>query len=168
VILKWDRKFQVLTALFLSCKLLSPTNLLTAPAGGKVDDTDETLLHAAARELKEETGLTARRVVQKVQHFDFNDERPGRPPKIWRKVCDWRGGSIKSADWLKQLIFHLEVQDMADITLDPLEHQAHVFASKEEVVKDRVGDVKLVYISPPNKEVKLEAFRLLEQTADVS
>jgi 8-oxo-dGTP pyrophosphatase MutT (NUDIX family) len=54
--------------------------------GGKVDDTDETLLHAAARELKEESGLTATRVVQKVQHFDFTDERPGRPATTWRKV----------------------------------------------------------------------------------
>jgi 8-oxo-dGTP pyrophosphatase MutT (NUDIX family) len=59
--------------------------------GGKVDDTDETLLHATARELKEETGLTATRVVQKVQHFDFKDERPGRPRRIWRKVC---GGPV--------------------------------------------------------------------------
>jgi ADP-ribose pyrophosphatase YjhB (NUDIX family) len=62
--------------------------------GGKVDDTDETLLHATARELKEESGLTATRVVQKVQHFDFNDERPGRPATIWRKVRVGCGGCL--------------------------------------------------------------------------
>lgn len=54
--------------------------------GGKVDTTDETLLHAVARELKEETGLTAVRVVHKVQQFEFSIQRPGRSPEVWRKV----------------------------------------------------------------------------------
>jgi 8-oxo-dGTP pyrophosphatase MutT (NUDIX family) len=60
--------------------------------GGKVDDTDETLLHAAVRELKEETGLTATRVCSKVAEFTFEDARPGKRPVTWLK-----------------LIFHVEV-----------------------------------------------------------
>ena len=106
-----------------------------------MDDTDETLLHAAVRELKEETGLTAARVRSKVTQFTFADGRPDRP-----------------ITWLK-LIFEMEVKDM-NITLDPVEHQQYLFASEEEVIKDVVGEVKLVYISPPNKTVKLEAFKL--------
>lgn len=57
-----------------------------------MDDTDETILHAAARELKEETGLTAIRVVRKVAQFTFPD---GGPEKMWLKVfgvmpcCDY-------------------------------------------------------------------------------
>ena len=47
-----------------------------------MDDTDETVLHAAARELREETGLIATRVVRKVAQFTFSD----RPNKTWLKV----------------------------------------------------------------------------------
>jgi 8-oxo-dGTP pyrophosphatase MutT (NUDIX family) len=107
-----------------------------------VDDTDKTLLDAAVRELKEETGLTATRVCRKVMDFTFGDERPGKPPIVWLKI-----------------VFEVEVQDM-DVTLDPVEHQRYLFAAEEEVVNDLVGDVELAYISPTNKMVKLEAFRL--------
>ncbi|KAH7382559.1 NUDIX hydrolase domain-like protein [Phaeosphaeria sp. MPI-PUGE-AT-0046c] len=110
--------------------------------GGKIDDTDETLLHAAVRELKEETGLTATRVRRKVAEFTFEDGRPGRPVVTWLK-----------------LIFEMEVEEM-HIALDPVEHQEYLFASEDEIVNDLVGDVKLVYISPPNKQVKLDAFKL--------
>jgi hypothetical protein len=53
----------------------------------------------------------------------------------------------------------MEVQNTDDVVLDPVEHQNFLWASKEEIVNDMVGDVKLRYISPPNKAVKLEAFR---------
>lgn len=111
--------------------------------GGKVDDTDSTLLEAAARELKEETGLEASRVLRKVTQFTFVDEGPGRPSKTWLK-----------------LIFEIEVQNTDNVVLDPVEHQNYLFATEEEVVNDLVGSTQLVYVSPPNKEVKLEAFRL--------
>lgn len=116
--------------------------------GGKVDDTDSTLLHAAARELKEETGLIAKRVIRKVSHFTFADGRPDKP-----------------ITWLK-LIFEMEVEDF-NVTLDSVEHQQYLFASEEEVKHDLVGDVKLAYISPPNKDVKLEAFRLRKEGVPV-
>lgn len=51
-----------------------------------MDETDETILHAAARELKEETGLTATRVVRKVAHFTFSDGGKKRASKTWLKV----------------------------------------------------------------------------------
>jgi 8-oxo-dGTP pyrophosphatase MutT (NUDIX family) len=51
-----------------------------------MDDTDETILHAAARELKEETGLIATRVVRKVTQFTFSDGWKNRPTKTWLKV----------------------------------------------------------------------------------
>lgn len=53
------------------------------------------------------------------------------------------------------------MQDTGDIALDPVEHQAHVFASREEVEEEElVGGVRLAYISAANKRVKLEGFRL--------
>jgi hypothetical protein len=78
-------------------------------------------------------------VLRKVAHFTFEDGR-------------------RRTTWLK-LIFEMEVED-TNVTLDPVEHQDYLFASEEEINNDLVGDVKLAYISPPNKDVKLEAFRL--------
>jgi hypothetical protein len=52
---------------------------------------------------------------------------------------------------------------MADIALDPIEHQAYLFASEKEVGEDLVGEVRLEYISAQNKAVKLEAFRLQQE-----
>ncbi|KAH9868896.1 hypothetical protein J1614_007971 [Plenodomus biglobosus] len=116
--------------------------------GGKVDDTDDTILHAAARELKEEAGVVATRVVRKVTQFTFDDKPPGRPNKLWLK-----------------LIFEMEVEDLSTITLDPVEHQAFLFATKEEVIAEQAGGVKLAYVSEVNKTVKLEAFRLRREAA---
>lgn len=118
--------------------------------GGKVDNTDESILHAAVRELKEETGLEATRILRKVGEFEFSDKRNAGPEKWWLKM-----------------IFEMEVQSMDALVLDPVEHQAHVFASEEDVVNDLVGDIKLVYVSPPNKGVKLEAFKLRREALPV-
>ena len=117
-------------------------DILQEIPGGKVDDTDETILHAAARELKEETGLEATRVLRKVAQFTFESQKPGRAKIVWLK-----------------LIFEMQVDNADAVVLDAVEHQRFLFASEEEVVNDQVGDVQLQYISPPNKAVKLEAFR---------
>jgi 8-oxo-dGTP pyrophosphatase MutT (NUDIX family) len=115
--------------------------------GGKVDDTDKTLLHAAVRELKEETGLVATRVCGKAAEFTFEDGRPGHQPVTWLK-----------------LIFHMEVENL-EVTLDPVEHQRYLFATKEEIEHDLVGGVTLAYISEENKRIKLDAFSLLKEAS---
>lgn len=51
-----------------------------------MDDTDETILHAAARELKEETGLVPMRVARKVMQFTFADGGKNNPERMWLKV----------------------------------------------------------------------------------
>lgn len=54
--------------------------------GGKVDEPDESLLHAAVRELKEETGLEATRVVRHLTDMTFLIPRSkGREDK-WMKL----------------------------------------------------------------------------------
>lgn len=83
------------------------------------------------------------RVLRKVTQFTFGEERAGRPTTTWLK-----------------LIFEMEVEDAKTVVLDPIEHQRFLFASEEEIIKDQVGEVKLEYITPQNKAVKLEAFRL--------
>ncbi|KAH6611933.1 NUDIX hydrolase domain-like protein [Boeremia exigua] len=113
--------------------------------GGKMDDTDETILHAAARELKEETGLVATRVVRKVTQFTFADGGKKRAGKTWLK-----------------LVFQFEVDNADAVVLDPIEHQRFLWACEEEITNDLVkeGSTPLNYISPTNKDVKLEAFKL--------
>jgi 8-oxo-dGTP pyrophosphatase MutT (NUDIX family) len=117
--------------------------------GGKVDNTDETILHAAARELKEEAGLETTRILKKVTQFTFLDGKAGGPTTTWLK-----------------LVFEMEVLDTANVILDPMEHQKFLFVSVDEVVNDTVGDVGLRYISPANKEVKLEAFRQKREVSE--
>ena len=97
------------------------------------------------RELKEETGLNATKIVRKVAEFSW-EERRGK--------------------WLK-LIFEVEVEEMK-VVLDPIEHEEYLFATEEEVKNDKVGDIVLTYITPPNKAVKLEAFRLRQEQAAAS
>jgi 8-oxo-dGTP pyrophosphatase MutT (NUDIX family) len=101
-------------------------------------------LHAVAREVKEETGMDVTRVVRKVTEFGWEDYHARRARhEVWTK-----------------LIFEVEVKNL-DVVLDPIEHQDYVFATEEEVVADQVGaGVSLSWISPTNKEVNLEAFRL--------
>jgi 8-oxo-dGTP pyrophosphatase MutT (NUDIX family) len=100
------------------------------------------LVHGAVRELKEETGLEATRIVGKVGEFSFRDKKADGSEIAWRKH-----------------IFEMEVRDLETIVLDPAEHQAHLFASEDEIVGERVGNVQLEYISPANKAVNVEAFR---------
>jgi len=107
------------------------------------------MLHGALRELKEETGLEATRIVRKVGQFTFLDKkRPDGHVPVWVKH-----------------VFEAEVKDAGTVVLDPMEHQAWVFASEEEVVKGRVGEVDLKYISEDSRVNKLDAFRLRKEAA---
>ncbi|KAF2995090.1 hypothetical protein E8E13_003361 [Curvularia kusanoi] len=127
---------------------LAFANLWEIPGGG-MDDTDETILHAAARELKEETGLVPIRIARKVMQIKFADGGKINPERMWLK-----------------LIFQFEVDDPSAVVLNPAEHQRFAWASEEEVVNDllKEGGISLEYISQWNKDVKLEAFRLQQET----
>jgi 8-oxo-dGTP pyrophosphatase MutT (NUDIX family) len=115
-----------------------------------VDEPDETLLHAAVRELKEETGLTATRIVRKVTEFGWSETSK-------------RTGELRN--WRKH-VFEMEVENLNDLQLDPIEHQNHLWATEDEVRQDKVGEVELMYITLPNKVVKLEAFKKRREGVD--
>ncbi|KAF2748631.1 hypothetical protein M011DRAFT_400032 [Sporormia fimetaria CBS 119925] len=113
--------------------------------GGKVDDTDETILHALVREVQEETELKVTRVVRKAAEFGWEDYSKRRQRhEVW-----WK------------LIFEVEVEQGVSVKLDPIEHQDYVFATEEEIRADQMTDgVALRWISAPNKEVNLKAFQV--------
>lgn len=84
-------------------------------------------------------------MLRKVTQFTFHDGRPNRP-----------------TTWLK-LIFEVHVENL-NVILDPVEHQRYLWVAEHEVKDDFVGShTKLEYISPANKDVKLEAFRLRKE-----
>ncbi|KAH7121207.1 NUDIX hydrolase domain-like protein [Dendryphion nanum] len=116
--------------------------------GGKVDDDDESILHAVAREVKEETGLDVTRVTRKVGEFGWEEFSEKRAKYVvWRK-----------------LIFEVEVANF-NIVLDPMEHQDYLYAAEEDIVNDKAGDVTLTWITAPNKAMNLDAFRQKREEA---
>ncbi|KAF2662665.1 hypothetical protein K491DRAFT_686542 [Lophiostoma macrostomum CBS 122681] len=123
-------------------------NLWEIP-GGKVDDTDESILHGVARELKEEAGLDVTRVIRKIGEFGWEEYHTIRKrQEVWRK-----------------LIFEVEVKEL-NVVLDPEEHQHYVFATEEDVLQDKAGGIQLTWISPPNKAMNLEAFKSRRATEE--
>ena len=62
------------------------TDIVKEIPGGKVDEPDESLLHAAVRELKEETGLEATRIVRQVTDMTFAIPRPKGQVEMWMKL----------------------------------------------------------------------------------
>ena len=112
---------------------------------GAVDEDDATILHAAARELREESGLHARRfthVITKSPH-----EEPGRAfrnragTKVW---C--------------QFTFVVEVYKPEPVALDPAEHQDFLWASKEVVRDQRTKNREITITHGDVRDFILAAF----------
>lgn len=141
-------------ALLLDTSLLEPRILLLQraasdsypgkwePPGGAVDDEDLTILHAAARELWEETGLQASHI--------------GGP------VGDPHFFSRSNGDQICRFTFAVRVlsENGSALTakLDPKEHQAHVWATEAEVKAGRTGDIQLEFVRDEVKQTVLSAF----------
>ncbi|KAI9038459.1 NUDIX hydrolase [Aspergillus affinis] len=69
-------------------------------------------------------------------------------------------GSSQRGKWII-FIFRVMVDDQnseLEIKLDPKEHRAHLWATREEVQDDSCGDLKLDWISVNQKRAILEAF----------
>ncbi|GAB7355877.1 hypothetical protein MBLNU459_g6531t2 [Dothideomycetes sp. NU459] len=135
--------------------------------GGSVDSTDETISDAIARELREETGLVMRRVVDEIQ-----------PP------ITFDSGWAKSRKWLK-LSFLVEITESAEaeaeeevkaqeseegkaksisrvgvpiVKLDPKEHQSHLWVTEAQILAAKHQDTELEFISEEQVHVMLTAF----------
>lgn len=119
--------------------------------GGACDNDDQTILHAVARELWEETTLVARSVGPMVgEGYTFRT----RSGKVVRKL---------------NFIVEVERRDEDgdgggnfDVRLRPEEHQGFVWATEEEVRACRVGDVEIKFTSPEQEAVVLRAFAVLK------
>lgn len=121
--------------------------------GGSVDrgkSGDSSLVAGAVRELREETGLEAVRVVRWVANREFPE---GDGVRTWRQV-----------------IFEVEVRDDGDmeegmgggprVKLDPEEHVDYRWVTAEEVREGRCGEVVLEDAGPEWREVLKGAFEM--------
>ncbi|KAI0393136.1 NUDIX hydrolase domain-like protein [Xylariaceae sp. FL0594] len=117
--------------------------------GGGVKEKDESILHAAVRELREESRLRAQHVHELVgDGYIFTSKRSG---KTIARFC---------------FIMHV---DGYDVTMNPAEHQAYLWVTEEEALAKKCGDVEIVYTTQNQESYIPKAFQLYkERMADGS
>ena len=119
--------------------------------GGACDKEDLSILDGAARELWEETGLTASSIGPQVGDGQYFLTRSGKLVCKFNFLVD----AEKGAD------------GKLDVKLDPNEHQNYVWAGEEEVKTRKVGNMNLKFTTREQEVVVLEAFRARrEMSAD--
>lgn len=111
--------------------------------GGACDKEDPSILDGAARELWEETGLTASSIGPQVGDGHFFLTRSGKLVCKFNFLVDVEKG----------------VDGKWDVKLDPNEHQNYLWTAEEEVKARRRGDVDLKFTTREQEAVVLEAFR---------
>ena len=115
--------------------------------GGSVDDDDKSILHAVARELWEEAGLTATKIGRLVG-----------APQIF---------AVPSGKEFCKFTFLVEVEQISEdglkVKLDPMEHEKFVWATEGEMRAGKVGNVELEFTSWEVEQTVLEAFRLRKE-----
>jgi 8-oxo-dGTP pyrophosphatase MutT (NUDIX family) len=118
--------------------------------GGGVDDDDESILHAVARELWEEAALTAVSIGPLVGSPHFFESRSGK------RVCKFN--------------FFVETKSTVrtvDVKLNPEEHQRFVWASEEEARARKVGDLEIEFTTTGLEATVLEAFWIRREAKDM-
>ncbi|KAI0096979.1 NUDIX hydrolase domain-like protein [Nemania sp. FL0031] len=110
------------------------------PPGGACDDDDESILHAAARELWKEAGLQAARIFGLIGTYDFSISI-GKVRQFNFAV------SIKTENGSPPIV-----------KLNPKEHQRFVWATKSEVRAKKVNGIKLEFTAEEVERAVLLAF----------
>ncbi|KAK0629412.1 NUDIX hydrolase domain-like protein [Bombardia bombarda] len=111
--------------------------------GGGVDDGDVTLLHAAGRELREESGLI-------MSHAEA----------VLDDSTEWEHGNgrCRKITFLARIDSVSQAPLMPAVTLEPTEHQDFVWATKEEVERGLCDGRKLDFAYVGQSDTILHAF----------
>lgn len=110
--------------------------------GGGCDDEDESILHAVARELWEEAGLTAAQISAPVGEPHFFSSRSGK------KICKFNFVVQPARD----------AEGRLQVKLNPEEHQRFVWASEAEVRSKQAKGLALNFTTKELEETVLKAF----------
>ncbi|KAI6087213.1 NUDIX hydrolase domain-like protein [Hypoxylon rubiginosum] len=118
--------------------------LLWEIPGGACDFEDESLLHAVARELWEESALRAKSIDTLVGNGVPFSAHKGKGP-LWCKYS-----------------FLTRVEGY-DVKLDPNEHQAFLWVTEEEAREGKCGDVEFQYTFKEQELAVYEAFGMMKE-----
>jgi 8-oxo-dGTP pyrophosphatase MutT (NUDIX family) len=125
----------------------SMPNLWETPGGG-CDKEDPSILYGTARELWEEAGLIAASIGPLINDGYFFLSRAGK------LICKFN--------------FIVEAQKdtngRLDVKLDPKEHQNYVWATEEEVIAGKVGDIDLQMTTKEQKAIVLAGFKVKQES----
>ncbi|KAK6579989.1 hypothetical protein PZA11_007697 [Diplocarpon coronariae] len=125
----------------------SSPNLWEVPGGG-VDTSDATILHAVAREVWEESGLT-------VTHIKRSVPSAGEGPGPGRTFVTSRALRVVKFE------FEVEVEGGGEVKLDAREHQCFAWVCEEECREKRLkGGLGFEFTWRAQQESILEGFRL--------
>ncbi|PTB81766.1 hypothetical protein M440DRAFT_1467170 [Trichoderma longibrachiatum ATCC 18648] len=125
----------------------SMPNLWETP-GGAVDAGDASILVGCAREVREEVGLVARRMVRLVTEGRDGGER-------WSVFTNRDGTRVFCG-----FGFEVEVEGGKEVVLDEREHQDFVWAGEEDVRRGEVEGRRIPLTGVVMRNKLLEAFRL--------
>ncbi|KAK4692266.1 hypothetical protein P7C71_g4903, partial [Lecanoromycetidae sp. Uapishka_2] len=129
--------------------------------GGGSETSDPTILHSLAREVFEETGLMLTRFVRQIgEGQEFQLGRRGWCLKLNFEI------EVEEIPGGRQSGVHRhenekERKDTVEIRLDPEEHQAYVWASRDDI-----WDGSYDIVSEDQKAVMLKAFDLRREESE--
>lgn len=124
--------------------------------GGACDEEDETVLHAVARELWEESGLRAAHIGPQVgEGRPFLTRRGRRMLKV-EFLVDVVGKSSEAEEGAEEY----RKTSPPVVKLDPEEHVAFLWATEEECSGHRVGETEIMFTHNEQEQSILEGFRL--------
>lgn len=115
--------------------------------GGAVEHGDSSVLTAVARELWEEAGLVTDRIVARIGDGQEFMTRAGRRICKWSFEVEVKDGCCLSEDQMGSVV-----------RLDPDEHQHYVWATEEEVMARKVGQLELPFTDGEQEKKIWEAF----------
>ena len=115
-----------------------------------MDDDDENILHAVARELWEEAALTAVSIGPLVGSPYFFESRSGK------QICKFNF-----------LVEVKRVEGTMDVQLNPEEHQRFVWASEEEAKGRKVGDLEIEFTTTDLEATVLKAFSIRREAKEM-
>ena len=119
--------------------------LLWELPGGRCETRDQSVIASAARELWEESGLVAEKVIDVVGEYDWLDQG-----EKWKKVT-----------FLMDIENDGQGNGQPQVMIDPKEQAGFIWATKEEVVANLCGETPLSWTSDEQRQTVLRSFELL-------